>query len=121
MPRSDSSAATAWRFAQRRCTTRRLTSGRGRALVAVRFGLLALDLNPHTFVLTWLLRRSATDDYRISIFTSFVLELVVDPAIYEIWKWHFGLKRELATEGVVPGSNGSNNARGGGWFPSIHP
>jgi Cu(I)/Ag(I) efflux system membrane protein CusA/SilA len=33
------------------------------------------------------------------IFTSFVLELVVYPAIYEIWKWHFGLKREL---GLVP-------------------
>ena len=30
------------------------------------------------------------------IFTSFVLELIVYPAIYEIWKWHFGLKRELA-------------------------
>ena len=30
------------------------------------------------------------------IFTSFALELVVYPAIYEIWKWHFGLKRELA-------------------------
>jgi len=30
------------------------------------------------------------------IFTSFVLELVVYPAMYEIWKWHFGLKRELA-------------------------
>ena len=29
------------------------------------------------------------------IFTSFILELVVYPAIYEIWKWH-GLKRELA-------------------------
>jgi len=28
------------------------------------------------------------------IFTSFVLELVVYPAIYEIWKWHFCLKRE---------------------------
>jgi copper/silver efflux system protein len=28
------------------------------------------------------------------IFTSFVLELVVYPAVYEIWKWHFGLKRE---------------------------
>jgi len=26
------------------------------------------------------------------IFTSFVLELVVYPAIYEIWKWHFELK-----------------------------
>jgi copper/silver efflux system protein len=31
------------------------------------------------------------------IFTSFVLELVVYPAIYEIWRWHFGLKRELAS------------------------
>jgi copper/silver efflux system protein len=30
------------------------------------------------------------------IFTSFLLELVVYPAVYEIWKWHFGLKRELA-------------------------
>jgi Cu(I)/Ag(I) efflux system membrane protein CusA/SilA len=29
------------------------------------------------------------------IFTSFILELVVYPAIYEIWKWH-ELKRELA-------------------------
>jgi Cu(I)/Ag(I) efflux system membrane protein CusA/SilA len=29
------------------------------------------------------------------IFTSFVLELVVYPAIYEIWKWHFGLKHAL--------------------------
>jgi len=30
------------------------------------------------------------------ILTSFVLELVVYPAVYEIWKWHAGLKRELA-------------------------
>ena len=30
------------------------------------------------------------------IFTSFLLELVVYPAIYEVWKWHFELKRELA-------------------------
>ena len=30
------------------------------------------------------------------IFTSFVLELVVYPAIYEIWKWHFELKRSYA-------------------------
>jgi len=29
------------------------------------------------------------------IFTSFVLELIVYPAVYEIWKWHFGLRREL--------------------------
>jgi copper/silver efflux system protein len=37
------------------------------------------------------------------IFTSFLLELVVYPAIYEIWKWHFGLKQELALAGPVPG------------------
>jgi Cu(I)/Ag(I) efflux system membrane protein CusA/SilA len=30
------------------------------------------------------------------IFTSFVLELMVYPAIYEVWKWHFELKRQLA-------------------------
>jgi Cu(I)/Ag(I) efflux system membrane protein CusA/SilA len=30
------------------------------------------------------------------IFTSFLLELIVYPVIYEIWTWHFGLKRELA-------------------------
>src|ERR1700730_16448795 len=30
------------------------------------------------------------------IFTSFVLELVVDPAIYEIWRWHFELNRGRA-------------------------
>ena len=27
------------------------------------------------------------------IFTSFVLELVVYPPIYEIWRWHFGMKK----------------------------
>jgi Cu(I)/Ag(I) efflux system membrane protein CusA/SilA len=30
------------------------------------------------------------------IFTSFVLELMVYPVVYEIWKWHVGLKQELA-------------------------
>jgi len=30
------------------------------------------------------------------IFTSFILELVVYPALYEVWKWHFELKRTLA-------------------------
>ena len=30
------------------------------------------------------------------ILTSFVLELVVYPAIYEVWKWHFELKPELS-------------------------
>jgi copper/silver efflux system protein len=29
------------------------------------------------------------------IFTSFLLELIVYPAIYQIWKWNFGLKKEL--------------------------
>jgi len=36
------------------------------------------------------------------IFTSFVLELVVYPAIYEIWKWHFSLKRELSLAQAAP-------------------
>jgi Cu(I)/Ag(I) efflux system membrane protein CusA/SilA len=31
------------------------------------------------------------------IFTSFVLELIVYPAVYEIWKWHLDVKHELAT------------------------
>jgi Cu(I)/Ag(I) efflux system membrane protein CusA/SilA len=30
------------------------------------------------------------------ILTSFLLELLVYPAIYEVWKWHFELKRQLA-------------------------
>jgi Cu(I)/Ag(I) efflux system membrane protein CusA/SilA len=29
------------------------------------------------------------------IFTSFLLELMVYPAIYEIWKWHFEVKKEI--------------------------
>jgi Cu(I)/Ag(I) efflux system membrane protein CusA/SilA len=29
------------------------------------------------------------------IFTSFLLELVVYPAIYEVWKWHFEVKPRL--------------------------
>ena len=32
------------------------------------------------------------------IFTSFVMELVVYPAIYAIWKWHFEVKPALKTE-----------------------
>ena len=31
------------------------------------------------------------------IFTSFLLELIVYPAIYEIWKWHFEVKKQLPT------------------------
>ena len=30
------------------------------------------------------------------IFTSFILELVVYPAIYEVWKWNFEIKKQLA-------------------------
>jgi Cu(I)/Ag(I) efflux system membrane protein CusA/SilA len=30
------------------------------------------------------------------IFTSFILELVVYPAIYEVWKWNFELKKQTA-------------------------
>jgi Cu(I)/Ag(I) efflux system membrane protein CusA/SilA len=30
------------------------------------------------------------------IFTSFILELVVYPAIYEVWKWHSQVKKQLA-------------------------
>ena len=29
------------------------------------------------------------------IVTSFLLELIVYPALYEVWKWHFELKRSL--------------------------
>jgi copper/silver efflux system protein len=32
------------------------------------------------------------------IFTSFVLELVVYPPIYQVWRWNFDLKRRLARE-----------------------
>lgn len=39
------------------------------------------------------------------IFTSFVLELVVYPAVYEIWRWHFGIKKgavALAKDDKIP-------------------
>jgi Cu(I)/Ag(I) efflux system membrane protein CusA/SilA len=35
------------------------------------------------------------------LFTSFLLELLVYPAIYEVWKWHFELKRKEVMEGQV--------------------
>ena len=38
------------------------------------------------------------------IFTSFILELVVYPVVYEIWKWHFELKPALAQ--IHPASEG---------------
>jgi Cu(I)/Ag(I) efflux system membrane protein CusA/SilA len=31
------------------------------------------------------------------IFTSFLLELLVYPAIYQIWKWNFDLKKQIAS------------------------
>jgi Cu(I)/Ag(I) efflux system membrane protein CusA/SilA len=34
------------------------------------------------------------------IFTSFIMELGVYPAIYAIWKWNFGLKRQLKTQNL---------------------
>ncbi len=34
------------------------------------------------------------------IFTSFLLELLVYPAIYEVWRWDFGAKRNQETAGV---------------------
>jgi len=34
------------------------------------------------------------------IFTSFLMELMVYPVIYEIWKWNFEVKRELAASPV---------------------
>jgi Cu(I)/Ag(I) efflux system membrane protein CusA/SilA len=47
------------------------------------------------------------------IFTSFVLELVVYPAIYEIWKWHFEMKParigpEPAALGALPSPEGAS-------------
>jgi Cu(I)/Ag(I) efflux system membrane protein CusA/SilA len=35
------------------------------------------------------------------IFTSFLLELLVYPVIYELWKWHVEVKRDRAAEGIV--------------------
>jgi len=34
------------------------------------------------------------------VFTSFILELLVYPAIYEIWKWHFEVKKSSAHTGL---------------------
>jgi len=41
------------------------------------------------------------------IFTSFILELLVYPAIYEIWRWHGVLKRQLRpADGLEKSGNG---------------
>jgi len=37
------------------------------------------------------------------IFTSFLLELLVYPVVYEIWKWHFDLKKRAVISGVPTG------------------
>ena len=44
------------------------------------------------------------------IFTSFILELVVYPAIYAIWKWHFEVKRQAVRPVLRP----DPQAAGGG-------
>jgi len=38
------------------------------------------------------------------IFTSFLLELVVYPPVYQLWKWNFELKHKLAPAGVAGGA-----------------
>jgi hypothetical protein len=40
------------------------------------------------------------------IFTSFTMELGVYPAIYAIWKWNFGLKKQLAGGTIAGGASG---------------
>jgi len=45
------------------------------------------------------------------IITSFLLELVVYPVVYQIWKWNFEVKRQLAPEPVlVADANSVSNA-----------
>ena len=36
------------------------------------------------------------------IFTSFLLELLVYPGIYQIWKWHFEMKPTALEKNVAP-------------------
>jgi Cu(I)/Ag(I) efflux system membrane protein CusA/SilA len=36
------------------------------------------------------------------LFTSFILELLVYPPIYEIWKWNFELKRGAPDPAGIP-------------------
>jgi Cu(I)/Ag(I) efflux system membrane protein CusA/SilA len=42
------------------------------------------------------------------IFTSFILELVVYPAIYAIWKWHFDVKRNTTPPVIQPEPHPAN-------------
>jgi hypothetical protein len=41
------------------------------------------------------------------ILTSFLLELVVYPPVYQIWKWNFGLKRRLSPSPDQPKAQAS--------------
>jgi hypothetical protein len=34
------------------------------------------------------------------IFTSFILELLVYPAIYEVWRWNTVVKKQITPEGA---------------------
>ena len=44
------------------------------------------------------------------IVTSFLLELVVYPAVYQIWKWNFELKRQFSPEPtLLAGANAASN------------
>ena len=38
------------------------------------------------------------------ILASFLLELLVYPAVYQIWKWHFGLKKQLSSRAGLSSS-----------------
>jgi copper/silver efflux system protein len=35
------------------------------------------------------------------IFTSFALELVVYPVVYEVWRWHFGMKKTCVASATI--------------------
>jgi len=32
------------------------------------------------------------------MFTSFILELMVFPAIYEVWKWNFEINKQVSSQ-----------------------
>jgi Cu(I)/Ag(I) efflux system membrane protein CusA/SilA len=41
------------------------------------------------------------------IFTSFLLELLVYPAIYEIWRWHTAVKHQADNDGDLVAYDGA--------------
>ena len=53
------------------------------------------------------------------IFTSFLMELMVYPAIYEIWKWNFEVKKETLIPGCAQRSK--KNSRSVGAHPRVRP